>query len=221
MMCKYIDCVSKGAIGFKRSGHHYSRPSSGQRPHRCRSRAVLRPYCRGRWCVEGSRASAFVWGSPRCHGGQSNHRCHRTAVGEASFSWVPCHGCREKASSSMCNWMSCTVLPHSWCYCRESLLRKGLTHHNYPAHLDYFHWEKQLPFSPICPWVPHSSSGGQWWLNSGTQSAMVIHVSIYPSRLLSIKRFSYVISIFLNLYKVSLWSLFIVCIQFCLAISPK
>ena len=28
--------------------------------------------------------------------------------------------------------------------------RMGLTHHSYPFHLDYFHLEQRLPFSPIC-----------------------------------------------------------------------
>lgn len=86
-------------LGFKKSGHHYRPQSSGQRPHTCRSRAVLHPYCHDRWCVEGSRASAFVWGSPQSHGGQSNRRCHRRALGEVSSLQVPCHGCRKKKSA--------------------------------------------------------------------------------------------------------------------------
>jgi len=99
---KILIVRTRGGKRLKRSGRHYRNRSSGQRPHRCRSMADRHPYCRGRRCAEGSRASASASDSPRCRGGRSSRRCHRTASVEASSSGVPCHGCREQESSSVC-----------------------------------------------------------------------------------------------------------------------
>lgn len=95
-VCKSTDWAGGASMAVKTSGRRYKSRSSDRRPRRCRSRDALLLYCHGKWCVAGSWASAFALGSPRCRGGQSNRRCHRKALEEASSLQVPCHGFKEE-----------------------------------------------------------------------------------------------------------------------------